>query len=63
MHQCTKRCGSGKQTRSKQVKAKFGGNNCMGSSQQDCNTQNLYENKKQKLKASFHENGKHSRNC
>ena len=46
MHQCTKRCGSGKQTRSKQVKAKFGGNNCMGSSQQDCNTQNLYENKK-----------------
>ena len=61
MHQCTKRCGSGFQTRSKQVKAKFGGKNCMGSSQQDCNTQNLQENKK--LKASFHENGKHSRNC
>ena len=56
------RCGSGKQTRSKQVTAKFGGNNCMGSSNQDCNTQNLYENKKQ-LMASFHESGKHSTNC
>ena len=55
MHQCTKRCGSGKQTRSKKVKAKFGGNNCMGSSQQDCNTQNLYENLKQREGESYRE--------
>ena len=34
-------------------KAKFGGNNCMGSSQQDCNTQNLYENLQQREGESY----------